>query len=286
MRCAKLPAQVRAVFKIVLDVLRFRLRRLEMTNLAAAAVLMVVLRVTADELAGRLAFGLGLNVLVYLNNDFHDVEDDLAGGRDNEKSSFLATHMKAAVIAQIVLLAALAAAAALWNDELLVPLVAGGGICWLYSAWLKRVPGLDVVAMTIWGAAMPMVGVPLDAPAGWILAAQLGLFSTVYEHIQVLRDREEDARRDNRTLAVALGEKRTRISLRLAILLAGAFAMTCVSVWAAIPIALALVLPVSADVSAYWNRMRFLLGLALLVECAFVYQSGTTAGLVLQLPVS
>jgi 4-hydroxybenzoate polyprenyltransferase len=275
---------VPAALKIVLDVLRFRLRRLEMTNLAAAALLMVVFGLGAGEMAGRLAFGLGLNVLVYLNNDFHDVDDDLAGGRDNEKTSFLEAHMGAAVIAQIVLLVALAAAAVAWNTELLVPLVAGGGICWLYSARLKRVPGLDVVAMTIWGAAMPMVGVPLDAPAGWLLVAQLGLFSAVYEHIQVLRDREADAQRGNRTLAVAIGEGRTRISLRLAILLAGAFAVTCVSIWAAIPIALALLLPVSTDVSAYWNRMRVALGLALLVECATVYQTGATAGLVLQLP--
>ena len=97
------------------------------------------------------------------------------------------------MVAQLGLLGVLVALALVWGGGLMLALIAGGGVCWAYSAGLKRVPILDVLAMIAWGIAMPLVGLAPDHPEGWLLLGQLGLFSGVFESIQVIRDHDEDA---------------------------------------------------------------------------------------------
>ena len=166
-----------AILRILYDVLSFRLRRLEMANMVSAGAMMWALQVPVLwEGIVRMAFALALNVLVYLNNDYHDLEEDLdAAGRERERTKFLADHRGAALGAQVLLAAALAAIAVWWGGKLWRPLVFGGGICWLYSAVLKRRPVVDILAMIVWGATMPMVGVVEDSSSSWLLLAQLGL---------------------------------------------------------------------------------------------------------------
>lgn len=283
--CDNVP-KVPPALKIIVDVARFRLARLEMANLVAAVALMLTFRLPAGELGGRFAFGLLLNLLVYLNNDFHDLGDDLdSSSRDEEKTQFLHTNVRAALNAQLGLLGVLVAMAVIWKAELLVGLILGGGICWAYSYRLKRVPGLDVVAMTLWGVSMPLIGFPLDHIVGWLLVAQLGLCSMVFESIQVLRDREEDAAHDARTTAVLVGEGATKRLIRGALLLAGSFAALFLSPVAGVMAIGGVFVPFGDDTPRYWNRVRLLLGLAFLVECATVYFLGHTQGLWLQIPV-
>jgi hypothetical protein len=45
--------------------------------------------------------------------------------------------------------------------------------------------------MIAWGVAMPLVGSPIENQDGWALALQLGLFSGVFESIQVMRNADE-----------------------------------------------------------------------------------------------
>ncbi len=278
--------RVLAVLKVILDVARFRLARLEMANLVAATALMLTFALPFGELVGRFTFGVLLNLLVYLNNDFHDLGDDLASSsRDAGKTRFLRDHVGAAIVAQLGLLAVLVAMALVWRIELAVALILGGGICWAYSYRLKRVPGLDVLAMTIWGVSMPLIGFPLELVVGWLLVGQLGLFSTVFESIQVLRDRAEDAAQDAQTTAVLLGDLATRRIIRAALVIAGAFAASCLSPWAGIAIAAGALVPFGDNIPSYWNRIRLLCGLAFLAECATVYLTGQTQGLWLQIPV-
>src|ERR1700755_942845 len=95
-----------AAVKIVVDVLVFRLRKLEMANLAAATSIALTLGLSWTTVAWRTLFALVLNVLVYLNNDYIDVAVDLqAGNKDAQKSRFLADNMRAALVAQLALLA-------------------------------------------------------------------------------------------------------------------------------------------------------------------------------------
>ena len=265
-----------AELEIVLDVARYRLRRLEMANLVAAVAIMLALRLPVAELAVRFAFGVLLNLFVYLNNDYFDRDDDAgAVGRDADKNAYLRAHRGAAARAQLGLAGVLVGFALVWDAGLLRALVLGGGICVAYSASLKHHPGFDVLAMIAWGAAMPLVGVPPGAADGWALVGQLALFSGVFESIQVLRDREVDMQAGIRTTAVALGAARTRVLVRLLLVSAAIYTAAAFHpVLAALPL-MAVALPIpSQDLGAYWNRVRMLLGLTFVAECALVFARG------------
>src|SRR5262249_54237514 len=89
---------VPAELQILADVAFYRIRRLEMANLAGAFALALALHLAPLEIGVRLLFGLLLNLLVYLNNDFHDRDVDLvAAGRERGKTEFLVANVGAAV---------------------------------------------------------------------------------------------------------------------------------------------------------------------------------------------
>lgn len=264
---------MRAELKIAADVAWYRLRRFEMANLAAAGAIAVALALPWGEVSVRLGFGALLNLLVYLNNDYLDVVQDAASPtKDREKTRFLAAHRAAALRAQLGLLAVLCLVAWLWGGGLGWPLMLGGGICWAYSAVLKHRPFVDVVAMMVWGVSMPWVAVPPDSVQGWALLLQLGLFSGVFETIQVMRDHDEDRDTGVRTTAVALGQARTRWLLRGLVGAAGIYAGIQFGWWLALLPWSVFLLPIpSCELSGYWNRVRLRFGLTLLIECALVY---------------
>ncbi|MBW2262006.1 MAG: UbiA family prenyltransferase [Deltaproteobacteria bacterium] len=271
-----------AALKILADVALYRIRKREMANLAAAATVMVALHLSWDEIAARLGFGILLNLLAYLTNDYCDVDEDLQSpNKDHEKARFLKDHMRAALVLQIVLAAMLAAVGALWSRGLIVALVAGAGICWLYSARLKHVPIADVAAMAVWGAAMPMVAFPLDSLLGWCLVAQLALFSACFETIQVMRDHDEDTATGTRTTAVLLGIERTLVLERLLMVLSAAYAILVVNCWVGLALLVAPLLPFEkGHEDGYWNRVRMVQGLAWLAMVGWIVWSGSTMGLV------
>jgi hypothetical protein len=94
--------------RIAGEVAIYRLRRLEMANIAGAAAICLALALPVGEMAIRLAFAFGLNLLVYLNNDYLDLAADLrAPGRDDIKTRFLRDHRAAGITAQLGLLAML-----------------------------------------------------------------------------------------------------------------------------------------------------------------------------------
>lgn len=268
---------MRAELQILADVLSYRLRRLEMANLGGAVAIAIALHLPVADIAVRLAFGVLLNLLVYLNNDYIDVDDDLAAsGRERDKTAFLVGHRAAALRAQLGLLAALAVLA-WWHDGgLWIPLWIGGGVCWAYSLVLKRRPFVDVLAMVVWGVAMPMVGVPpddLDRAFG--LLVMLGLFSGVFESVQVLRDIDDDRARGVRTTAVVWGPGKTLWLVRAIAAIAAMHAYFAFRLWVALPIAIAAAWRLREDRPvALWNRMRALCGLGFLLACHTVWSSG------------
>ena len=268
---------MRAELQILADVASYRLRRLEMANLGGAVAIAVALHLPTGDIAVRLAFGVLLNLLVYLNNDYIDVDDDLAAtSRERDKTAFLVGHRAAALRAQLGLLAALAVLAWWHGGGLWIPLWLGGGVCWAYSAVLKRRPVVDVLAMVAWGVAMPMVGVPPDAFARALpLLVMLGLFSGVFESVQVLRDVDEDAARGVRTTAVVWGPARTLTLVRVIAAAAAVHAWLAFGIWVALPIALAAAWRLRDDRPvALWNRMRALCGLGFLLACHTVWSAG------------
>lgn len=264
---------MRPELKIAADVAWYRLRRFEMANLGAAGAIAVALALPIGDLVVRLGFGALLNLLVYLNNDYLDVVEDAASPtKDADKTRYLAEHRGAALRAQLGMVVVLVLIAWLWGGGLVWPLLFGGGVCWAYSAFLKHWPFVDVLAMMAWGVAMPWVAVPPDSDAGWALLLQLGLFSGVFETIQVMRDHDEDRDTGVRTTAVVLGIARTRWLLRGLVLAAGLYAAASFGWWLALLPWSVLALPIpDRDLSPYWNRVRLLLGATLLIECALVY---------------
>jgi 4-hydroxybenzoate polyprenyltransferase len=269
-----------APFKILFDVAYFRLKKLEMANMFAALAIMLALRLPWDDIAVRLGFGFLLNLLAYLTNDYCDVDQDLASpNKDHVKARYLKQHMGAALGAQIALVLIMIGIAFWWSPGLIAALVAGGGICWVYSWKLKRLPYIDVLAMITWGAAMPLVGFPLDVALGWVLVGQLALFSACFESIQVIRDHDEDVASGVRTTAVRLGVPATRALLRVFMVLSAAYAALLIHRWIGIFLLVSLFLPLKRDrVDAYWNRQRGIMGLAWLAMIGWLFIYGESHG--------
>lgn len=270
-----------AALRIIGSVVAYRIRKLEMANLAGAGSIAVALQLPIGDIVFRTAFCFVLNALVYLNNDYIDIQIDLnSADKDAEKSRYLAQNKRAALHAQLGLVGLLFAAALVYDLGLLVPLVLGGGICWWYSAQLKHRPGWDIVAMIIWGVTMPLCGSPVTHPVGLFMALQLGLFSGVFETIQVMRDADEDAEEGVRTTGVVLGKKRTHQLARLQMLGCTAYALLFMQPWAAGVSLFALVLPFSDhNIEQYWTRVKLVYGVSWLVICGWVFFYGQRAGL-------
>jgi 4-hydroxybenzoate polyprenyltransferase len=270
-----------AALRIVAGVVVYRLRKLEMGNLPAAVSIAVALRLSIADIAVRTLFCFVLNALVYLNNDYIDVQIDLeSADKDAGKSKFLAENRHAALWAQWILVGLLAALA-LWHDVgLFVPLIFGGGVCWWYSAQLKHRPYLDILAMIIWGVTMPLCGSPMTSTLGLVMAGQLGLFSGVFETIQVMRDADEDAKEGVRTTGVVLGKARSFRLAQALMVLVTLYAALFMLPWAAAVSSFALVLPFAPDkVERYWTRVKLVYGVSWLTICAWVWWFGQLHGL-------
>ncbi len=269
-----------AAIRILVDVLVYRLRRFEMANLVATVAIMIALHTPAPDFIVRAVFALLLNVLAYATNDYCDVDRDIAGGRDPKGTGFLKAHMREALGGQLALAVVLGAIAVWWDPGMLVAGVLGAGLCWVYSAHLKTRPYVDVLAMTAWGIVMPLVAIRLDDPLGWALLIQLGLYSSVFETIQVLRDRDEDAAAEIRTTAVALGSRRTLMLARVLIVVAAGYGVFFLQWGLGLIPLVALLLPGRPEAtSVYWNRVRFVFGVGWLALLAWVFFTGGTDGL-------
>lgn len=270
-----------AALRIIAGVVAYRIRKLEMANLAGAGSIAVALHLPIVDIVIRTVFAFILNALVYLNNDYIDIQIDLASAdKDAEKSRYLAENKRAALLAQWTLVVVLAAISLIYDPGLFVPLIAGGGICFWYSAQLKHRPYLDILAMIIWGVTMPLCGSPLDNTVGLLMALQLGLFSGVFETIQVMRDADEDREEGVRTTGVVLGKARSLTLARVQMVLCSLYALLVLQPWAAAVSLGALIVPFSErDIERYWTRVKLVYGVAWLVICAWVFWFGARAGL-------
>jgi 4-hydroxybenzoate polyprenyltransferase len=274
-----------APLKVLLDVAVFRLKKLEMANIPTAVAIMVALGLGWVDMGVRFCFGLLLNILAYLTNDYYDVDQDLESpNKDHAKARYLKEHMRAAAGAQIGLAVFLGAVALAWSPDLIAALVTGGGICWIYSWKLKRYPYVDVFAMIIWGITMPLVGLPLERALGWLLLGQAALFSACFESIQIIRDYDEDAAKGVRTTAVRLGIPGTRILLYGFMLVSAAYAALFIHRYVGLALFACPLLPLDTkNVAAYWNRQRLVMGVALLALIGWIVWTGHTDGWLLSL---
>ncbi len=266
--------------RIVADATAYRLKKREMGNLVTSATLALGLSLPPRDVAHRVVFGLVLNVFVYLVNDLFDVEiDQHAAGRDVERTSFLAAHLRAGVVGAALVLAIAAALAAAHGRDLLIVLGVNVLVIVLYSRWLKRRPIVDILSMATWGASMALVGCPLDSEPGWAMIGLLAILCMVTEGVQVIRDAETDRAAGLRTTAAALGVERAAWLTRALIVAAAAYTTLALDAWVGPLLLLGLATRLdTAHANQSWDRLRVLFGGAWLLLVGHYWVLGRLSG--------
>jgi 4-hydroxybenzoate polyprenyltransferase len=116
------------------------------------------------------------------------------------------------------------------------------------------------------------------------MALQLGLYSGVFETIQVLRDSDDDAKQGLRTTSVVLGKPRTLALARVLMVCASAYGLCFMHPVSATISAGALLLPFDArNVARYWTRVKVVYGIAWLALCAWVLLNGNSGGILVRI---
>jgi 4-hydroxybenzoate polyprenyltransferase len=252
-----------AAFRVLADAAAFRLRKREGGNLATSMTLALALALPFGDVAYRLLFGIVLNLFVYLLNDCIDVRIDLvATGRDVERTRCLHEHIREGWAMVVMLGALLAALGAFHSVGLLVTFAVNAALIAIYSGWLKRLPVIDILAMLGWGAAMAMVGFPLDSHAGWRFAGLLAILCAITEVVQVIRDSSSDRRAGLRTSAVVLGIGPTVWMGRMLMCAAAVFTFLMLNTIVAVGLLPALFVPLDErNAARSWDRLRVIFGL-------------------------
>lgn len=275
-----MPSGIAAAWRIVADTAVYRLRKREGGNLVTSMALAVALSLPWLDVGWRFGFGLLLNLFVYLLNDCFDVGLDLhAPGRDLARTRFLAEHRGAGWAGVFALGAVLAALGALHGFGLLLAFASTFVIVGAYSALLKKLPAVDVLAMGAWGVSMAMVGFPIDSRSGWWLAGLLGFLCMVTEVVQVLRDEPSDRAAGIRTTAVAFGPAAAAWLGRLLIVSAAAYAALFLHRWIGLALLLGAAVPLTPQrAERSWDLIRAVFGLTWLGLLTFFWRAGALGG--------
>jgi len=251
-----------AALTILWQSFAYRIRMREANNLAVTVSMMVAFALPWGDVLYRTAYALLLNIYVYLINDYCDIQVDLASDKkDQVKTRYMAQHRHAALGA-LLGLGALLLAGALWHSRLLLLTFAANTVLiTVYSAWLKRVPLVDLVLMALAGGSMTMVGLP-GQPLGWYLIGLLCLLSAAYEAIQVIRDEPTDREHGVRTTAVLLGARWASWVFRGIMVGAAAYGHLVLGSPVVLGLLLAAPLPLSPRrASRTWDMVRVIGGL-------------------------
>jgi 4-hydroxybenzoate polyprenyltransferase len=279
----KIFSDIKISSKLIADVVIYRIKKREMANLFASISLMLLSSFPISEMAIRVFYGLCLNALVYFVNDYYDVEIDLQNPkRDRERVLFLSNHRFHALFSLFFLFFLLFLWALFYSKGLFIPLMGGVITCWLYSSWLKKVPIADIVSMALWGGIMSTTGIKPDSTHGWLLIAQLALFSACFESVQTIRDRLGDKSAGIKTTAVFLGITGARNLTKVLICLSSVYAILflhrILGFFIAVP---AFFLPIEQEkTEIFWNRIRVIFGLTWLAMILHFYIDKSTFGFI------
>lgn len=261
-----------AALQILWQSFAYRIRMREANNLAGAVSMMVAFALPWRDVIYRTVYALLLNVYVYLINDYCDIKVDLASDKkDRGKTQYMADH-KGAALGALCALGALLLGAATFHSRLLVLAFAANTVLiTAYSAWLKRVPFVDLLLMALAGGTMTIVGLP-QQPLGWLLIGLLCLFSAAYQAIQVIRDEPADREHGVRTTAVLLGAGRASWVFRAIMLGAAAYGFFVVGSPVPLGLLLALPLPLTPQRAIRtWDMVRVIGGVVWLGLLAQIY---------------
>ena len=277
-----------AGFIILFDVAYYRLKKMEMANLIASAAIMLTVQASMFDFSIRMLFGLLLNILIYMHNDYCDIEQDLKTPKKKYKRvAFLYEHLDIAYYVQLALLAILILIGFFYDPSLLVALVLGGGICWLYSQYFKNMPYYDIAAMVLAGAFLPLIAFQLNLRIGWVLVIQLALFAGSFEAIQILRDYQEDKESNIITTAVLLGKNSTRMLVYFITTASSFYAYLVLSQTFGLLLLASLFIPFNEKkLSFFWNLIRLCYGITWIAILVEIYLNSATQGLLINISIS
>lgn len=259
-----------AILRILWDSAAYRLRMREGANLATSMVLAVGMALPWTEIGSRFAYGLLLNLFIYLMNDCFDVRLDLrAPGRHAARTRFLQEHRGAGWAAVAGLGVLLLGLGWISGRELWVAFAASALLTAAYSAFLKRVAVLDLVVVGGICLSLCLLGFRWESAAGWWMAGLAAILCMVTQAVQVLRDHDSDGRAGIRTTAVVFGPAATAWLTRVLVLLAAAYACLFLHRWLGLLLLPAFgVHPRPDTAPRTWNLLRIVFGLAWLALVA------------------
>jgi len=266
----------RAPLRIIAETLWYRVRRREANNFLTTLSLMAALKLSWPDILYRGVFALLLNIYVYLINDYCDVEIDLSSAdKDRKKAAFLKEHRSAAKAALVSLALVLGIAGILHSSVLFACFIANTVIVYSYSARLKRMPYLDVIAMILCGVSMSLAAIPQNSIIAYKYLGVLGLICAAFEVVQVIRDEPEDRRAGIRTTAVRLGTFNARLIFVFLTLSVTAYAYFLIHSLAGLLFLPALAVPLTPkNASRAWDILRLIFGIAWLLMMAELWTRG------------
>ena len=265
-----------APLRIIAETLWYRVRRREANNFLTTLSLTAALKLTWPDILYRGIFALILNIYVYLINDYCDVEIDISSAdKDRGKTVFLMEHRKAAKAALFFLALVLGIAGILHSPLLFICFLANTVVVYSYSAWFKRMPYLDVIAMVVCGVTMSLAAVPNNSAIAYRYLVVLGLICAAFEVVQIIRDEPEDRLAGIRTTAVRLGLIRARLIFVFLTLSAAAYAYFLINSLAGLLFLPAAAIPLSSkNASRSWDILRLIFGAAWLLMMAELWSRG------------
>ena len=265
-----------APLRIIAETLWYRARRREGNNFLTTLSLMAALKLTWPDFLYRGGFALLLNIYVYLINDYCDVEIDIASAdKDRGKTVFLKENRKAAKTALFFMAFVLVVGGILHSPLLFICFLANTFIVYSYSAWFKRMPYLDVIAMVICGITMSLAAIPQNSAIAYRYLVVLGLICSAFEVVQIIRDEPEDRLAGIRTTAVRLGLFRARLIFVFLAILAAVYAYFIIHSLAGLLFLAAAAVPLSSkNASRAWDILRLIFGTAWLLMMAELWARG------------
>jgi 4-hydroxybenzoate polyprenyltransferase len=255
-----------ATLRIAFDSFAYRLKKREANNLFVTVSMMVAFSIPLPDMAIRVVFAGLLNMFIYLVNDVFDIQVDLTSPLKNRQmASFLAEHRSAAwtaVAIEGLLMATVAAVHAVRYQSALLPIafLANVVLIFAYSAYLKRIPFADVLAMALAGATTTMVGI-VESALGYRLLGLLAILCAGYQIIQLIRDAPADSESNVKTTAVLIGAARAAWLFRVLVIGAAAYGFFLVGSYLPFALALGVMFPLSVEkAERAWDLARVLFG--------------------------
>lgn len=210
---------MKTAFRIALDVFSFRIKRFEVGQLLVPFSVIFTYQYSGLAMLKRGGLVTLLFFFIHLNNDVCDLNIDQEENRAPDKTKFLRQNKNIAIWLQWTIGSFTLLFLYFFDVKFLMPVFVGGLAGVMYSAWLKKLPFIDLLTNSVWPAMLILVSSPFFEFVGILLAIQISLFTIVVQPLQLLRDYDNDKKLGLKNTVIWLGIKKTKILIKFLILI-------------------------------------------------------------------